>query len=102
MGDFGAAGIRHRKCRYATKQPGCTAERHRHLVLQRRWLALGEACLGRRYRARRSWHCPWKHDSSRKVTESFRKKGPPAQAGGVPPDMFRLLSLSMSLVLAGT
>src|SRR5204863_9569921 len=68
MGDFRAAGILHRKCRYATKQPGCTAQRHRHLVLQRRWLALGQACLSRRYRPRRSWRHPWKHDPSQQVT----------------------------------
>jgi hypothetical protein len=68
MGGFRAAGIRHRKCRYATKQPGCTAQRHRHLVLQRRWLVVGQACLSRRYRPRRSWHCPWKRDPSQQVS----------------------------------
>src|SRR5437764_13866294 len=76
MGDFRAAGIRHRKCRYATKQPGCPAQRHRHLVLQRRWLALGQAGLSRHYWPRRSWRHAWKHDPSQPVSRgpsvSFR------------------------------
>ena len=44
------------------------AQRYRHLVLQRRWLALGQDCLSRRYRPRRAWHSPWKHDPSQQVS----------------------------------
>src|SRR5215813_8938501 len=83
MGDFRAAGIRQRKCRYATKQPGCPAQRHRHLVLQRRGLALGQACLSRRYRPRRPRRYPWKHYPSQQVSCALLyKEEPSAQAGG--------------------